>query len=227
MCEKWSLAAGLGFFQKVGSNCAQLNTVIYKAAINACEKGWHCQQVLQFFERLRGKHLWGVSITYKAAISACAKGGQWQQDLDLFKRVGSNRVQRNIIIYKAGINACNATISVWEAVCIASSRCSTWTWAPPPAETDGEAANPGPRQRKGGPRSLEAQHRRSLRHTNFDKDVLWSDSSFLVWHLNVQGLFSHVAELTARVQQAAVSPALICLNETFLDGEVIELPGYR
>ena len=42
----------------------------------------------------------------------------------------------------------------------------------------------------------------------------------------MQGLFSHLAELTARVQQAAVSPALICLNETFLDGEVIELPGY-
>ena len=47
----------LDFFQKGGSNHVQWNTIIYKAAINACEKGWQGQHVLQISGRLRRKHM--------------------------------------------------------------------------------------------------------------------------------------------------------------------------
>ena len=53
------------------------------------------------------------------------------------------------------------------------------------------------------------------------------DITFL--HVNIQGFRSHAAELAARVELLPVKPALLLLNETFLDQSVVEIavPGYQ
>ena len=57
---------------------------------------------------------------------------------------------------------------------------------------------------------------------------LVSQPSFLIWHVNCQGLMSHLSEIAARLQLASVMPGLLCLNETFLDRSVsdLSLPYY-
>ena len=53
-------------------------------------------------------------------------------------------------------------------------------------------------------------------------------SDIVVMHVNIQGLRSHLAELCAAVRLCASPPAIICINETFLDDGVenIELEGF-
>ena len=53
-------------------------------------------------------------------------------------------------------------------------------------------------------------------------------SSFCIWHLNCEGLRSHLAEIPARIHLAPTKPSLLCLNETFLDKAILDLaiPSY-
>ena len=99
-------------------------------------------------------------------------------------------------------------------------------WAPSPMQTDGEAANPGPRLRRGGPRSGEARERRINRNTAAVDATSWTTPSLVVWHVNIQGLYSHLAELTCRIKLSENPPGIVCVNETFLDGEAVEMQGY-
>ena len=96
---------------------------------------------------------------------------------------------------------------------------------PTPTETDGEAANPGPRPRQRGPRSYDAAQRRRQRGA---EPATFRRADFTVWHCNVQGFASSSAELAARVRLADTAPVLICLNETFLDRSVeqVSMEGY-
>ena len=109
---------------------------------------------------------------------------------------------------------------------------------PEPQTTDGEAANPGPRLRRRGPRSAEARERRLQRSIDrarsgnngpqehqdeADEEWRWTDELFTIWQVNVQGLFSHMDELTARVRTASPVPQIICVNEYFLDKAVGEV----
>jgi hypothetical protein len=57
---------------------------------------------------------------------------------------------------------------------------------------------------------------------------LWQASSFVLWHVNIQGLISSCAELVARIRIAKVKPHIICLNENFLDKSVgdVTIEGY-
>jgi exonuclease III len=50
----------------------------------------------------------------------------------------------------------------------------------------------------------------------------------VVLHINVQGLRSHLAELSAVIRLSASPPDIICVNETFLDEgvEEVALEGY-
>jgi hypothetical protein len=105
--------------------------------------------------------------------------------------------------------------------------------SPPPESTDGEAANPGPRLRRRGPRSDEARLRRRnrLSYANAPTDhssTTTATSTLTVWHCNTQGLLSSLALLTARLRLATEKPSLICLNETFLSPAtaVISVEGY-
>ena len=41
---------------------------------------------------------------------------------------------------------------------------------------------------------------------------------------NIQGLLSHLAELTAAIRLSSSPPAMICLNETFLDESIEDVP---
>ena len=106
---------------------------------------------------------------------------------------------------------------------------------PSTVATDGEAANPGPRLRRRGPRSIEARERR--RDRNFDRsqplqipdtsDVLVAQQ-FRILHVNIRGWASNSAELTARIRFMPARPDLICVNETFLDRttEHVWIEGY-
>ena len=104
-------------------------------------------------------------------------------------------------------------------------------YAPKPAETDGEATNPGPRLRKRGPRSFAARQVRRERRTTRtalaepgeahrepdEHDDAFHDERFLILHVNLRGWASHSAELAARVRWMDPKPDLICVNETVLD----------
>ena len=117
-------------------------------------------------------------------------------------------------------------------------------WAPTPDRTDGEARLPGPHSnRRRGPRSDTACGNRLTRNGLIKEEfkeaetcelLTWGGcscfqaDSIVIWHLNVQGLTSHAAELVARVRLAERKPDVICLNETFLDVSVGAVPmeGY-
>ena len=109
-------------------------------------------------------------------------------------------------------------------------------FAPNPEETDGEAANPGPRMRRRGPRSEASKSERRAagnrraqeQETPADSSFVWSEAKFRILHVNIRGWISHAAELAARIRQMQERPDLICVNETFLDRTVehIILEGY-
>ena len=45
-------------------------------------------------------------------------------------------------------------------------------------------------------------------------------TAFSIFFVNIRGLLSHLAELTAALRILEVLPGLVCLNETFLDTSV-------
>ena len=49
-----------------------------------------------------------------------------------------------------------------------------------------------------------------------------------IMHVNIQGLLSHLAELTAYIRMCTASPDIVCINETFLDVSVeeVDLEGF-
>ena len=125
------------------------------------------------------------------------------------------------------------------------------SFAPAPAETDGEASNPGPglhRPRKRGPRSLDAKELRLIKHRikwaqevarnrtvnaegsepEPDSIAILGEQRVCVWHCNIQSFHMRCAELAARIRLAECKPDVICLNETNLQPftEFIEVEGY-
>ena len=91
-------------------------------------------------------------------------------------------------------------------------------------EMDPSAAGPGLAFRPHGPH-LDARHGIGSRvrprpTTHAALDIL---------HMNIQGFLSHAAELVAFVRLCHKPPAIICLNETFLDKSIVrvELEGYE
>ena len=70
----------------------------------------------------------------------------------------------------------------------------------------------------------------SLASTAEPQIDFWQKSNFVLWHVNIRGLISHRAELTARIRMAKKKPQILCLNETFLDASVkdgvVEIEGY-
>ena len=112
--------------------------------------------------------------------------------------------------------------------------------APSPPETDGEATNPGPRFRRRGPRSQEGEERQRARQQAHQSNVhvstnqpgeteaSWSESKFLILHVNIRGWVSHNAELVATIKIMDRIPDLVCVNGTLLNQAVgdISLQGY-
>ena len=109
------------------------------------------------------------------------------------------------------------------------------SWRPSAVRTDGEAANPGPRQRRRGPRSEESRARRRQRrhaaahHPAHEQPGTLQEERFAILHVNIRGWASHCAELTARIRLMPKRPDLVCINETFLDKarKSITLEGYN
>ena len=116
----------------------------------------------------------------------------------------------------------------------------------------GEAQNPGPgahRSHRRGKRSCEAQALRRARchrcieendtladvtserwrgsHDRIEQGAV-AEKSMIFWHINIQGLRSHTAELVGRIRLATEAPHILCLNETFLDQTVgdVAVEGY-
>ena len=101
--------------------------------------------------------------------------------------------------------------------------------APGPVATDGEAANPGPRLRKRGPRSIEARLRRQGREdafSTFQNTFLHGDVAILL--CNIRSLVRNVGELIGRIKLMDREPDIICLNETWLDKSIksVSIDGY-
>jgi len=66
------------------------------------------------------------------------------------------------------------------------------------------------------------------RYSDGSAKTLFEEQTFNILFYNVQGLLSHVAELTATIRVLTSMPALICLNETFLNDSIenVYLEGY-
>ena len=69
---------------------------------------------------------------------------------------------------------------------------------------------------------LVRRKKKLLEEEGLKGDALLEDFTFIVWHLNVRGWKTKATEVNARVRLAAVKPALVLLNETFLDESAIE-----
>ena len=104
--------------------------------------------------------------------------------------------------------------------------------APSPLATDGEAANPGPRIRRRGPRSMAAREKRRERRHGAEAsvhdmtDLFKTEVTMLL--VNIRSLLKNSAELQATVRLMHQKPDIIFLNETWLDRSVAEIPleGY-
>ena len=141
-----------------------------KSAVSACEShldDTQANQMMCFATRVAV--LEATIIAFSAASNAGEVGGAMVQ---LFMWVQHCRVEwdtvplpNNIGSEKASKFFCAPQIYSCRSPYRNCKVAGIWSWAPPPARTDGEAANPGPRQRKGGPRSLESRQHRTLRHT--------------------------------------------------------------
>ena len=90
----------------------------------------------------------------------------------------------------------------------------------------------GQRKRSRGSRSSTARDVQLLSHRNVYRagsaTTLFQAQDFHVLFFNIQGLKSHLPELSAFRHLAKIQPSVVCLNETFLDesiGEAI-LEGY-
>ena len=85
-----------------------------------------------------------------------------------------------------------------------------------PSET---SANHGKRRCHRGSRSAVAKESHYLsaknRHCNGSAKNMFTDQSFEIIFFNIQGLLSHVAELTALLRISRNQPALVCFNEFF------------
>ena len=100
--------------------------------------------------------------------------------------------------------------------------------APSPAATDGEAANPGPRLRRRGPRSWQARANRRSRHPGAAVDDIDMGIGISILLLNMRGYITNIAESTAMIRDMEDKPMLVVFNETFLTRAVeeVELEGY-
>ena len=121
----------------------------------------------------------------------------------------------------------------------------------------GEAQNPGPgkqRTHKRGKRFIDGHAARQARHyfgatetKSKDENVAvyldakncrgsrqdslattFLEQCLIIWHLNIQRLRSHAAELVGRIRMATEAPHILCLNETFLDHTIggVDIEGY-
>ena len=85
----------------------------------------------------------------------------------------------------------------------------------------GEAAHPGPRLRRRGPRSADARlARRSRRGSASDtvESTLEScENGLQMLHLNMRSYLSHIAETTALLRSIDQKPFIVPMNETFLN----------
>ena len=55
------------------------DTMVFNAAISACEKGRAWATALRLMQQMRGMGCQPTAVTYGASISACEKGLQWQK----------------------------------------------------------------------------------------------------------------------------------------------------
>ena len=80
----------------------------------------------------------------------------------------------------------------------------------------GEAAHPGPRLRRRGPRSLESHAARRNREGPAsviqESQVDNCENGLLMLHLNLRGYLSHIAETTAMLRGMEQKPFLVTLN---------------
>ena len=109
-------------------------------------------------------------------------------------------------------------------------------FSPIPETTDGEAATPGPRLRRRGPRSVESRAKRLERNQKsydgcrpiLDLTPFSTKTKLTIFHVNIRSLSGHLTELTARIKLLPDLPTLVCFNETWLDASIghIALEGY-
>ena len=121
---------------------------------------------------------------------------------------------------------------------------AAWSGVEAPATVDAglEAATHFAGRRMRGPRSADSELRRGMRTgpvlanldessgaTSVETAAAWGAAELLIWHANVQGLRSSTAELVGRIRMCERRPDILCLNETFLDKTIGEVPieGYE
>ena len=68
----------------------------------------------------------------------------------------------------------------------------------------------------------------AVAHRSFAGDLHDLPFNTTIMHINIQGLRSHLAELSAVIRLHCEPPDIVCVNETFLDDgvEQIELEGF-
>ena len=136
---------------------------------------------------------------------------------------------------QCGFNVCmcmcmmRAVFYVWNSISWNMSRFVVSAFAKSAVETDGEAAQPGPRSRGRRSRSATLQRRRererraaaaAVRREGSWVEAEAFEDNFVVMHVNIRGLLGKLAELSARIRLMPAKPQVVCINETWLDQAV-------
>ncbi|CAJ1366674.1 unnamed protein product [Effrenium voratum] len=109
------VAALLAVLEDVG---LRADTVVYNAAMTACNRAGHWQQALALMDTLEARSLQADLITFSVAIGASSKATQWQVALQLLSRLESTGMRADLWIYSAAIGACGRGEQWWQAVAL-------------------------------------------------------------------------------------------------------------
>jgi len=90
------------------------DTIMYSAAISACEHAQEWETALSLFADLQARSLLPSLVTYNASVSACEKAWRWELSLHLLERARHGGLGPNVVTYTAAISACSAG-SRWRA----------------------------------------------------------------------------------------------------------------
>mmetsp|Transcript_49830 Transcript_49830/g.161144 ORF Transcript_49830/g.161144 Transcript_49830/m.161144 type:complete len:136 (-) Transcript_49830:148-555(-) len=81
----------------------EADTMMYNAAIRACDKRGDWQHALQLFCEMLDHSVEQDAVAYNVAISACRSGGRWQHALELYREMSD--LEKDVLAYSTVVGS--------------------------------------------------------------------------------------------------------------------------
>ncbi|CAJ1387065.1 unnamed protein product, partial [Effrenium voratum] len=103
------LVRAMQLLSEAERSLAQLDVIVFNAAISACETAGAWQEALGLLARLSLRRLRKSVISFNGCLSACVRCAQWRFCLELLQAMARQDVPPNAISFNATITACEKT----------------------------------------------------------------------------------------------------------------------